>query len=170
MLDAGTYRAKAIEAALGETETGKEQVAVRFQLLDSAEQITWFGYFTEKTTESTFRALRTAGWKGQDLMDLADLCAPAETPEVNLVVEHETYTNPETGQTKTQAKVRWVNGTGGLSLKKALDPNKAKVFAARMKGQLAAFDRSAGTPKPTAAPHAADAEPSPFSGGEDIPF
>jgi hypothetical protein len=143
MLDAGTYRAHAIEAALGETDTGKEQIAVRFKLLDvEGQEITWYGYFTDKTQETTFRALRTAGWKGQDLMDLSDLCNPQTAPEVFLVVEHETY------EGKTSAKVRWVNGTGGLALKKALDPNKAKTFAARMKGQIAAFDRSAGTPKP----------------------
>jgi hypothetical protein len=173
MLDAGTYRAKAVEAALGETDTGKEQVAVQFRLLDFEPQtITWYGYFTEKTTESTFRALRTAGWKGQDLMDLSDLCAPAETPEVHLVVEHETYTNTA-GETKTQAKVRWVNGTGGLAIKKALDPNKAKAFAARMKGQFAAYDAQSknGSPKPAAKPakgHGPDGEESPFR--DEIPF
>jgi hypothetical protein len=172
MLDAGNYRARAIEAALGETETGKEQVAVQFQLLDLEQTITWYGYFTDKTLETTFKALRTAGWKGQDLTDLSDLCAPAETPEVTLVVEHETYTNPETGESKTRARVRWVNGTGGLALKKALDPNKAKAFAARMRGQLAAFDRSSGAPKPQAngRQHAADSEPSPFTGDDEIPF
>jgi hypothetical protein len=170
MLDAGNYRARAIEAALGETETGKEQVAVQFTLLDlEGQTITWYGYFTDKTLETTFKALRTAGWKGQDLTDLTDLCAPAETPEVTLVVEHETYTNPESGESKTRARVRWVNGTGGLALKKALDPNKAKAFAARMRGQLAAFDR--GTPKPQTngqKSHASDVEPSPFN--DDIPF
>jgi hypothetical protein len=174
MLDAGTYRAQAIEAALGETDTNKEQIAVRFRLLDvEGQEITWYGYFTDKTLETTFKALRTAGWKGQDLSDLSDLCGQ-DTPEVNLVVEHETYENPQTGETKTRARVRWVNGTGGLALKKALDPNKAKSFAARMKGKLAAFDLGAGTPKPPqrngAAHHAAspDDEPSPFN--DDIPF
>jgi hypothetical protein len=183
MLDAGTYRAKAAEAALGETETGKEQIAVRFDLLDlEGQSITWFGYFTEKTTESTIKALRTAGWKGSDLMDLSDLCNPETTPEVHLVVEHESYTNPQTGQTKVQAKVRWVNGSGGLALKKALDPNKAKAFAARMKAQVAAYDRSAGTPAPKAKPQQrrpADGPPMEHleqqSGGapggeDDIPF
>jgi hypothetical protein len=174
MLDAGTYRAQAIEAALGETDTGKEQIAVRFRLLDvEGQETTWYGYFTDKTLETTFKALRTAGWKGQDLSDLSDLCGQ-DTPEVNLVVEHETYENPQTGETKTRARVRWVNGTGGLALKKALDPNKAKSFAARMKGKLAAFDLGAGTPKPPqrngAAHHAAspDDEPSPFN--DEIPF
>lgn len=142
ILDAGKYRAQAIEAALGETDTGKEQVAVRFRLLDiEGQEITWYGYFTDKTTESTFKALRTAGWKGQDLSDLSDLEAQ-DTPEVTLVIEHEADQ-----QGNPRAKVRWVNGTGGLALKKALDPNRAKTFAARMKAQLVAFDQGAGTPK-----------------------
>jgi hypothetical protein len=166
MLDAGTYRARAIEAALGETDAGKEQVAVRFELLDLPGQgITWYGYFTEKSTPITLKALRTAGWRGNDLMDLGDLCNPETTPEVYLVVEHETY------EGKTSAKVRWVNGAGGLSIKKALDPNKAKIFAARMKGQIVAFDQNTGTPKTNGAakPPPPAEEQSPFS-DDEIPF
>ena len=162
MLDAGTYRAQAIEAALGETDTGKEQVAVRFRFLDVEGEITWYGYFTDKTLETTFKALRSAGWKGQDLMDLSDLCAPASTPEVYLVIEHEEY------EGKTRARVRWVNGAGGIALKKALDPNKAKAFAARMKGQIAALDAAVGTPKPpTQKPSNENGRRPPL---DDIPF
>jgi hypothetical protein len=174
ILEAGKYRAQAIEAALGETDTGKEQVAVRFRLLDADQEITWYGYFTDKTTESTFKALRTAGWKGQDLSDLTDLEA-ADAPEVTLVIEHEADQ-----QGNMRAKVRWVNGTGGLALKKALDPNKAKAFAARMKAQVLAFDQNAGTPKPTPKRNGSDSPPQEHldrrgaeeSGGrlDDIPF
>lgn len=144
ILDAGTYRARAVEGALGETKSGKEQVAVRFTLLDPGlpqSNITWYGYFTDKTTETTFRALRTAGWKGSDLSDLSDLAG--ETPEVDLVVEHE-----EGQDGVTRARVRWVNGTGGVALGTALAPDKAKVFAAKMRGKLAAFDKGASTPAP----------------------
>lgn len=177
MLDAGTYRAHAIEAALGETDTGKEQVAVRFSLLDHENtEITWYGYFTEKTAPVTLKALRTAGWRGTDLMDLSDLCNPDSTPEVFLVVEHEEY------EGKTSAKVRWVNGAGGLALKKALDPNKAKVFAARMRGQIAALDAAAkqnggGAARPPARPASFTDVPQDVldaqagsNGGDDIPF
>jgi hypothetical protein len=133
-LEAGTYRACALEGALGLTNTGKEQVAVKFDLLDFPGQtITWYGYFTDNTTQSTFRGLRTAGWKGSDLSDLSDLSNPAG-PEVYLVIERETY------QGKTTAKVRWVNSAGGLALKNAMVPEQAKAFAARMRDQLAAFD------------------------------
>jgi len=134
ILEVGNYRARAVEGALGLTQGGKEQVAVKFSLLDFAgKTITWFGFFTENTTQSTFRALRTAGWRGQDLADLADLSNP-ENPEVLLVIEHETYKD------KVTAKVRWVNSAGGLALKNAMAPEQAKTFSARMREQVAAFD------------------------------
>lgn len=138
IIEAGTYRAKAVEGALGETSTGKEQVAVVFDLLDAGQKITWYGYFTDKTLESTFRALRTAGWTGQDLSDLSTL-SREDVPEVHLVVEHE---DDKEGQPR--ARVRWVNSTGGMGLKSALAPDKAKAFAARMRGAVASFDRNAG--------------------------
>lgn len=134
LLDPGTYRARAVEGALGTTSKGKEQVAVKFDLLDFPGQtITWFGYFTDATTNSTIRALRTAGWKGTDLSDLTDLSNP-ETPEVWLVIEHDTY------EGKTTAKVRWVNSAGGLAMKNSMDSGQAKIFAARMRDKVAAFD------------------------------
>ena len=145
LLDAGTYRARAVEGALGETKTGKEQVVVRFQLIGEGLAVThlsWFGYFTEKTTESTFRALRTAGWRGQDLADLSDL-SRSDAPEVDLVVEH------EAGQDGVvRARIRWVNSAGGVGLGTQLAPDKAKAFAARMRGKLAAYDQAAGVPAP----------------------
>ncbi len=160
IIEAGTYRAKAVEGALGETSTGKEQVAVVFDLLDAGQKITWYGYFTDKTLESTFKALRTAGWRGQDLSDLSDL-SRQDTPEVNLVVEHE---DDKEGQPR--ARVRWVNSTNGVGLKAALAPDKAKAFAARMKGAVAAFDRGNGPPvtpaqRPAARPQARPAPPVP---------
>lgn len=173
VLDAGTYRAKAVEAALGETKSGKEQVAVKFQLLDAEGlSIVWYGYFTDKTTETTFKALRTAGWKGQDLSDLSDL-SKSDTPEVNLVIEQ------EVGQDGvTRPRVRWVNGTGGIGVKNVLAADKAKAFAARMRGKLAAFDQQT---KASAAPAPAKKKAAPAvpqevldaqesEQGEDVPF
>ena len=166
IIEAGTYRARAVEGALGETKTGKEQIAVRFALLDPGlpqSNITWYGYFTEKTTESTFKALRVAGWKGQDLSDLSDLAG--ETPEVDLVVEHE-----EGQDGTTRARVRWVNGTGGIALGTQLAPDKAKVFAAKMRGQLAAFDKDSGASARAVAAHA-PARPAgrPSNGAAEVP-
>jgi hypothetical protein len=180
LLDPGTYRARSVEGALGQTSKGKEQVAVKFDLLDfPGQSITWFGFFTEATTNSTFKALRTAGWKGTDLSELSDLSNP-DAPEVYLVIEHETYEGKKT------AKVRWVNSAGGLALKARLEPEQAKAFAARMRDQLAAFDaaskQNGGTPARAAQRRAEDdgpplseldrqaAEQGGGGGPDDIPF
>lgn len=166
MLENGVYRARASSGALGETKGGKEQVAVEFEVLDDGfhgQRITWFGYFTDKTTEGTLRALRTMGWRGDDLSDLGGI----QDNEVSLVVEQEEY------EGKWTAKVRWVNAIGGgVGLKAPLSPDKAKAFAARMRAQVLAFDKSEGAPKPSAprpAPRGDPREPPPHD-DNDLPF
>jgi hypothetical protein len=147
-IENGTYRARAVFGQLGETSTGKEQVAVEFELLDLEGQprITWFGYFTEKTEQRTIEALRRCGWMGLDLTDLRGL----DSNEVSIVVEAEEYNGTWT------PRVKWVNAPGGMALKAPLMGAKASAFAARMKAKIAAFDQSqAFKPRPgppTAAP------------------
>ncbi|MDP3208982.1 MAG: hypothetical protein Q8M65_07520, partial [Rhodoglobus sp.] len=88
ILPEGTYRAKGIEAQLGFTNGGKEQVAISFQLLTPGfenERAAYYGTFSEKALEITIKALRACGWKGVDLSDLSGI----DANEVNLVVEHE---------------------------------------------------------------------------------
>lgn len=136
-MDNGTYRARAVAGGLGETSTGKEQVGVDFQLLDPAfegQHITWFGYFTDKTQESTIRTLRTCGWNGDDLTDLSGI----DANDVHLVIENEEY------EGKWRPRVRWVNPVGGLALRSAMEPNKARAFAAKMRGAIAAVDQASG--------------------------
>jgi len=144
MLDPGTYKAVAVDAALGMTGTGKVQVAVLFALLDVPEKkLTWYGYFTDETKDRTFRALRNAGWQGTDLSDLSDLSRD-DTPAVDLVVKHEPDQNGE-----LRERVAWVNlpGSGGIAMKQALDADAARKFASEMKGAVVAYDQAAGTPK-----------------------
>ena len=150
MLTPGTYRAVAIDAALGETSTGKEQVAVQFRLLDVEHApLTWYGYWTEATADRTIESLRIAGWTGTDLMDLTEL-ASGQTPEVSLVIDEEADL-----QGVMRTRIRWINRPNGqgVAIKNPLEPDKAKAFAARMKGQIVAFDK--GKPpvkRPPAAP------------------
>lgn len=142
MLQPGRYRARAVEGALGETKTGKPQVAVRFELLDLAgEQITWHGYFTEKTTDTTLRALRTCGWRGDMLDDLSGI----ESNEVSLVLEIQP---DDQGQPRPQ--VRWVNAAGGLALHSPLSADAARTFAARMRAEVVLFDKRSKAPRPPA--------------------
>jgi hypothetical protein len=140
-----TYRAKATLWDLGETETGKEQVAVEFMILTpdaDVDRITWFGFFTEKTFDRTIESLRIMGWTGNDLSDLQGL----DTNEVDLVIADEEYKG------KWTPKVRWVNRAGGFALKAPLSGEKKKAFAAQMRDRIKAFDASSGEPKPKAAP------------------
>jgi hypothetical protein len=164
LLNEGDYRAKAIEAQLGTTSTGKEQIAVRFALLDFPNQtITWYGFFTDAAFEITMRGLRAAGFKGNDFDNLSSLSEEA-SPEVVIVVVHETYKD------KVSAKVKFINGQGGLALQGALQPDQAKAFAAKMKGRVLAYDQSSGLPaaKP-GAPAPRPAKPNGAASSEQIP-
>lgn len=179
MIAAGNYPARArSDAALGETSTGKEQVAVTLDILDwetrqpTGGNIVWYGYFTEAAVEHTLRSLRRMGWQGNDFDDLSTI----GTKDVMIEVIHETYEN------KTRAKIKWINDMdgGGAVLKTPLTGDKAKFFAARMKSTVAAFDASEGKPRvsgstlaaakrknagpPEPPPHTEDDMP------DDIPF
>ncbi|HVY62177.1 MAG TPA: DUF669 domain-containing protein [Planctomycetota bacterium] len=127
ILPIGKYRARAIEAQLGETKTGKEQVVVRFELLNDGfegQTITWFGVFaTDKMAKRILEGLRACGWRGTDIGDLSGVT----DCDVEIEVEHNTW------EGKTSARVKWVNRIGGGPAVTPLAPDKARAFAARMK-------------------------------------
>ena len=136
MIPDGTYRARAAEAKLCETSTGKEQVAVQFELLEDelgGVRVTWFGFFTEKTEKRTLEALFYCGWDGNNLEELNGV----GKNEVEIVIETETY------EGKRRNRVRWVNkiGGGGLGFVKPLEPSRAKNFSERMRGAILAAKR-----------------------------
>jgi hypothetical protein len=127
MIPAGKFRAIADgRPMLQETKSGKAYVAVDFRLLDgesAGETIGWSGWLTSDKAEArTLKALRTCGWKGDDLSDLGEL-----DQEVSITVEHEEW------EGKVRAKVAWVNGP-----RAPLDASKAKSIAARLKAKAAA--------------------------------
>jgi hypothetical protein len=128
MLDEGRYKARGVMAALGYTSAGKEQVAV---LLKTAEgdEITWYGYFTEKTTERTLESLRALGWESDDIWDLSSI----DKNEVTIVVEHEADQDGE-----LRAKVRWINSGGALAMKETMSDADARAFGAKIKGAVIA--------------------------------
>ncbi len=188
MLPEGRFKARAIEGGLGESSEGNPQVGVRFTILDEefhGEEITWFGSFsrnkgqgTKTPFERTIESLRACGWKGDDLSNLEGI----DANEVSLVVEHDNYNG------KILAKVKWVNRAGGLALKAPMSADKAKAFAAKMRGEVIAASRavaaaqgappasSAGRPpatRPQSHPNAPGAEadaPPPYGAEDDIPF
>jgi hypothetical protein len=146
----GKYKALATDVGLGLTEGGNEQIAVLFELTEgefTGETITWFGYFTEKTTARTIESLRHCGWQGNDL----DIITASDLPkEVQLVIEEEVDQKGD-----ARMRVRWVNRLGNsIALKHRLEGSQAKSFAARMKGACMAIpaDGNGGVPRPAAAP------------------
>lgn len=169
-------RSKALEWVLGESENGKAHVAVSFKVKDPADDVEkyvgWRGWFSEAATERTVESLRYLGFEGDDVSNLVGL----DKNEVELVVEDEEYTNPDTGETKTTTRVQFINQVRGPSVKTKLEGEKAKSFAAQMKGAFRAHDAAAGkrvgSTKPQAAAKPAGPlgdEPPPIT-NEDIPF
>ena len=140
MIEPGIHKGKVILGMLGETATGKEQVAISFELEDG-QHIAWYGYFTEKALPITLQALRTCGLQGTDVSELSSI----EGTEVQLTMTAEEW------EGKTQVKVRWINPLSGPVLKSPMDAAKAKKFASEMKTHLLDFDKQQGTSKPKTA-------------------
>ncbi|HZL99005.1 MAG TPA: hypothetical protein VFD43_02035 [Planctomycetota bacterium] len=169
MIAPGTYRAKVgsiDDVQFGFTEKGNEQVAVAFTLLVEPyvnAQITWFGYFTDKTVETTLKALRNCGWQTDDLNDLTGV----DAREVDLVIESE-----EDQQGRLRARVRWVNQVGGkVKLNNTMSPEQRVSFASRMKGTVVAH-RDGTAPKAPRLPSAAavKAEARNHGAVDEVPF
>lgn len=164
-------KARGVIAALGKTSGGSPQVAVELEILsgpDAGHSITWFGYFTEKTQQRTIESLRHLGWKGDDLSALDGI----DANEVSIEIHHEEYNGEQ------QAKVKWINASGGLAMRDAMGAADAKAFAQSMRGAViqanaAAKQRGGSAPAPrNGAPARA-----PSTGGDapphtddDIPF
>lgn len=161
MIEAGKYRAKAREWALGDASTGTKQIGISFDLLDHApESITYYGFFTDAALEYTIANMRLCGWQGADLSDLSGL----DAREVVLVIEHE-----RDPQGQIRAKVKYINGAGGLAMKTALDANGTKSFAAQMKAKILALDPSSAAKHAAVRKPAADDAP-PHNDADGPPF
>jgi hypothetical protein len=148
MIEPGYYKAKAVSASLGYTSNGNEQVAMTVDLLDIGKTMTWYGYFTGKTTDRTLESLMIAGWDGESLVSFEGL----GTEEFVAVVEEDTYN----GETKT--RISWINRarSGGPKLNNPMSDVQLQDFAQRMKGRALALKSKVDKPK--------DVNP------EDIPF
>ena len=136
MIEPGIYKAKTVSGMLGETSTGKEQVAISF-LLEDGNTTAWYGYFSDKALPITLQALRTCGLVGADISDLSSI----EGTEVQLTIEADLW------EGVTRSKVRWINPLSGPVLKSPMDATKAKRFASEMRAHLLDFDKQSGAPK-----------------------
>lgn len=124
-------------AQFGESKNGTKQILMQFKILDgdyAGRVVPWFGYFTTKTVDTTLKAMRNCGMKGEDLFSLWG----ANAQELNQVVQIETELNENPENGKVHARVRWVNsvGGGGVKLKKPMTEADMRKFAAQMKGHL----------------------------------
>lgn len=150
----GKYFARAIGAEFGFTKNGSEQVAVLFETVNG-EQITWWGYFSEKATPHTLTALKRCGWDGADLAELTGL----GEKEVELDVQWDEY------QGQQNLRVKWINAANAPMLRDQMSPEQRAAFAARMKGQVMAHAKAEqaaaapAPPAPTAAAHGAGQRP-----------
>jgi len=140
LIPAGKYRARALEAVLGETKTGKEQVVVRFEIQNEGyegQTVLWFAVFaTEKMSRRILEGLRACGWRGDDLSDLSGV----NDNDVEIEVEHHEWNGRVSG------RVKWVNRLGGPMVA-PIAPERARAFAARMK-QVAASIQAPPAAKP----------------------
>ena len=152
----GNFKARAVEWALGTSKNGKEQIAIMFQIVGGeydGKTMTWYGYFTENTTDRTLDSLRHCGWSSDSILELDTLNAN----EVEIVVGEEEYTS-EAGETKLRSKVQWVNRPQKLALKNQMDAGAKAAFAAKMRGRTMAHKQKYGAqPAPTNAKYIANA-------------
>lgn len=154
----GRYLARVNACALVETKGGDERVAVEFVIAEGEFTgqfvVTRYGFASDKQTDLTFSQLRHMGWVGTDLSAVS--LDPEAVHTIN--VRHKV----DDGKTYVDALVQ----TGGVS-KYALDPHKAKAFAARMAERVKAYDaKNGGTPRPPASYQ----KPASRHADDDIPF
>jgi hypothetical protein len=166
------YRGRAKSWGLGEFETGTKYVGVSFEVLDEDapdDEVPWKGWLTDKTLERTVESLRTMGWKGEDLTEIADGAGGLDANEVSLVVQDEEYNG------KWYPRVQWVNASRGATIQGQLKGDAVKSFAAQMREKIRAIGAASGA-KP-GAPQAQRqpqkpkvAPPTDPAFEEDIPF
>lgn len=154
---AGLYNMRAVDAELGftqgtESEPAKPQVAVLLEFVDGpyrGTSITWYGFFTEKTRQSTLRALRTLGWQGDDVSDLSTVRGEAPC---TVQVEADLTGVP-------RPRIRFIGG-GVIAMKNTMTDEQKKAFAASMKAFAAGVTASTPTENTNAAPPSGGAAPS----------
>lgn len=126
------------------TQNSPFSAALSFEIINgpcAGQRLTAFLYFSDKisksgktTFERSLESLRVCGFTGDDLDRFAD---QHPDQEVSLTVKHETYTDEKTGQTKTTAKVAWINSPmRGFVIEKPLATTDLRRFSAQFKGAL----------------------------------
>lgn len=177
----GKYIGKVIDGGLAKASTGNEQAALLCELggdgPEKGTTLTFYGYFTEKTADSTIEALRNAGWQGSDLEEVNRWKEVVPNPpDVQFVIRQKPTLDQDGNETDdTRPEVRFINRVAGLGVKERLSADESKSFAQKMKGKLLAFDQSNRGPKNNGAaqrptPPKQQQAPAKQTGDLDIPF
>lgn len=159
----GRYRAQAVSIEFGVSETGTDQAAIMFSLLDSNETIGAYLYFSEKAAERSIATLRVMGWKG---LDIAAITADDVSAEVDITIAEDEYNGVK------RLKVQWINAPGSMPalLKHVMDGAQKQSFAERMRGLAMQVQPVAtAAPKPVAKPAAPKPAPGPVQASEPPP-
>lgn len=92
-------------------------------------------YFTEKTTQRTMEALKTCGctFPNDDITDFTGF----GSTDVNFTVEHESY--DKDGETKTVAKIGFINQSGGINSESRMTEAQRSAFKTKMLGTVASM-------------------------------
>jgi hypothetical protein len=128
LVPAGRYAAVALDAQLGMSSKGTEQIAVKFQI-EGGRTITWYGYFSDAAYMGTLKAMRAMGFKGQDVTDLSSI----HGGKCIVVIEHEPDLNGN-----PRDRVKWVNALNTPMMKSQMNTAQTATFASKMKARIAA--------------------------------
>jgi len=147
MLNAGKYNARIIEVAWGESKSsGNVYLLARFSVTSGdcqGQTCTKMFHFTDAALERTVEDLRVCGWQGVNPAEIneTNLCG-VDANEVSITVQHEPYTDQNTGEDKVSAKVQWINPLN-KPLTSTASQSAVTAFGERMKGRIAALNAKA---------------------------
>jgi hypothetical protein len=134
-----SVNAKAVEAKIGSSSTGKPEICIIFQNVDGAKKHRYDGYLTEDAAEFTMQNLRTCGWQGDNLIELDGCnCNEMLPAEVELVLQEEEY------EGNSRWKIRFINDPGFMraSVKNEMDRKAKLALSAKLKGLAAGTKKS----------------------------
>jgi hypothetical protein len=136
-LTEGNYKAKPVQAILGQSSTGKDQVEIVFVFYDrktltNIERSGWF-YLTPAAFDRTIETLRVCGWTSDDLSDLSSI-SETTSPDVEVVMGEEEY------EGKIKLKLKYVNKWRERQEREPLEPAKAREFAEVMRSKVKEAD------------------------------
>ena len=163
----GKYTARAVEAVMGYTQSGTEQICICFEFTDEVNhghRANWYGVFSEKNGRKVLEQMSYCGWRGD-----WDTLAGLYDQEVSITVEFDKAADGTVKKDRNDVpytRIAWVNPIGGASLKTKMDPGQVKSFAARMKGITAEVlgGAPARTTQPAQRAPAASTGPRPTNG------